>query len=275
MLIRSAKAAALAAVKVSAVAADRVHPPPKGVTVLIYHRVGGKSGLEIDLSPELFDAQMAALADAGNVITIDEAVDVLTGDPITKNDPVVVTFDDGTSDFSAHVVPILERHGIPATLYVATDFIERRRDFPHGGAPLSWAALADACATGLVTVGSHTHTHALVDRVAPEFVADELDRSIRLIEDRLGETPRHFAYPKAMGASGLAEAEVRRRFRSAAVAGGKPNPYGGTDVHRLYRTPIQALDGIRWFRAKAAGGMALEGTLRRVLNRGRYVGAST
>jgi peptidoglycan/xylan/chitin deacetylase (PgdA/CDA1 family) len=243
--------------------------------VLIYHRVGGGSGLEIDLSPALFEEQMSALAEAANVISLDAAIELLAGGDEPEGDPVVVTFDDGTRDFADHAVPILERHGVPATLYVATDFIEQGRAFPHDGAALSWSALADAHATGLITVGSHTHTHALLDRADAQAVVDELDRSIGLIHDRLGVAADHFAYPKGLGASGPAEAEVRRRFLSAAVGGGQPNRYGATDVHRLQRTPIQVLDGMRWFRAKAAGGMALEGALRRVLDRGRYVGASS
>lgn len=271
---RSAKERALRAVKMSAAAVDRVRPPEPGVVVLLYHRVGGASGLEIDLPTDLFSQQVEALAEAGNVVSLDVAVDRLASGSVTGTDSVVVTFDDGTADFASEVVPILERFRVPATLYVATDFIERSRSFPHDGTPLSWSALAAAQSTGLVTVGSHTHTHALLDRASPAVVADELDRSMALIEDRLGTTPAHFAYPKALGATGAAEAEVRRRFRSAALGGGKANRYRHTDMYRLQRTSIQVTDGMRWFRCKAAGGMALEGTLRRMINR-RYAGAAT
>lgn len=270
-----AKMGLMTAVKASANAADRMRPPPKGITVLLYHRVGGGSGLQIDLSPELFDEQMAVLAETANVVSLDTAVSILAGGEEPADDPVVLTFDDGTRDFADFAVPSLERHGVPATLYVATDFIEGNRPFPHDGAPLSWSALADAHATGLVTIGSHTHTHALLDRATPEVVADELDRSVGLLQERLGVAADHFAYPKGRGANGQGEMEVRRRFVSAALGGGQPNRYGVTDLYRLRRTPIQVLDGMRWFRAKAAGGMALEGALRRVLDRGRYVGAST
>ena len=46
-----------------AAAADRVLPPPAGVVVLIYHRVGGRSASEVDLDPAAFDAQLAHLAE--------------------------------------------------------------------------------------------------------------------------------------------------------------------------------------------------------------------
>ena len=49
-------------VKVASAGADRLRPHVAGVVILIYHRVGGGSSLEIDLDPGLFDEQMAAVA---------------------------------------------------------------------------------------------------------------------------------------------------------------------------------------------------------------------
>jgi peptidoglycan/xylan/chitin deacetylase (PgdA/CDA1 family) len=266
-------------VKTSAAAADRFRHPSPGVVVLIYHRVGAHSGLEIDLPVDLFDEQMAALAAEGRSTTLDDALVQLAAPSTVAHDaassPVVVTFDDGTADFAEVALPILERHRVPAALYLATDFVEQGRPFPSGGAPLSWRAIADARSTGLLTIGSHTHTHALLDRASGSEAARELDRSRELIGDRLGIAVDHFAYPKAVAGSAAAEAEVRERFRSAALAGTRPNPYGHTDPYRLARSPIQVSDGMRWFRRKAAGGMALEDGLRRVLNRRRYAGQST
>jgi hypothetical protein len=67
---------------------------------------------------------------------------------------------------------------------------------------------------------------------------------------------------------------VRARFASAAIAGTRPNRYGRTDPYRLHRSPVQVADGMRWFRRKVAGGMALEDDVRRLVNRLRYRGAT-
>ncbi|MCU1351632.1 MAG: Polysaccharide deacetylase, partial [Acidimicrobiales bacterium] len=189
--------------------------------------------------------------------------------------PIAITFDDGTADFVDVAVPILARHGLPATLFAATAFIDEGRPFPNDGRPASWAGLADAVATGLVQVGSHTHRHALLDRLAPAEIADELDRSIGLIGEHLGVPPRDFAYPKAVPGSPAADHAVRARFRSAALAGTRANPIGHTDPHRLARSPIQRSDDMRWFLRKADGGLRLEDALRRGLNRHRYAKATT
>ena len=275
MVRNTAKNLAASALKLTAASRDAVRPRGTGVVVLLYHRVGRRSQLAVDLPLSLFAAQVDELSRAGRVVALDTVVSQVAGPDEQSVPPVALTFDDGTADFADLVVPVLSRCAAPVTLYVATDFIESGRPFPHAGTPLSWAALRDVMSTGLVTVGSHTHTHALLDRIAPEEVADELDRSIKLIEDQLGVSPEHFAYPKALLGSASAQTAVRARFRSAAVAGTRPNHYGRTDPYRLHRSPIQVADGMRWFRRKARGGMGLEDDIRQLVNRRRYEGAVT
>jgi peptidoglycan/xylan/chitin deacetylase (PgdA/CDA1 family) len=268
---------ALRTLKTLAAAGDRVRPPTPGVVVLIYHRVGGGSGTEVDLPPEAFDEQMAWLAATGRVVSLDDAVVQLAAgddgadDAVAPDEgPIVVTFDDGTADLADVATPILVRHVVPATVYLATRFVDEGLDFPDDGTPLSWAAVRDMAATGLVTFGSHTHAHLLLDRLPPAEAIDELDRSKDLIEHHVGAPAHHFAYPKAVAASAEVEPLVRARYRSAALGGNRPNPYRGTDVHRLSRTAVQVSDGAAFFVRKARGGMALEDSLRRGLNRVRY-----
>ena len=258
-------------VKLAAGTADIVRRPVPGLVVLLYHRVGGRTPVSVDLPTEVFDDQMAELAATTTVLPLDEAIARLrAGHDLL--DHVVVTFDDGTADFVDEATPVLAHHGIPATLYVATRHIDEQVCFPDEGRPASWRGLADTVATGLVTIGSHTHSHTLLDRLPESAVAQELDRSVELIGERLGVEADHFAYPKALGPTPEADRAVRRRFRSAAVAGTRANA-PGSDPYALRRSPVQTTDGTRWFRRKVAGGMGLEDDIRAVANRRRYAGA--
>ena len=263
-------------VKLTAAGRDRLSHSNPGLVVLIYHRVGAGLGLEVDLPAPLFEAQMAALAETGRVVDLATGLAYLNaGDPNQMHPaPIAITFDDGTADFVDIALPILARHRLPVTLYAATEFIDEGRTFPNDGRPASWAGLADAVATGLVTIGSHTHRHRLLDRLPPPEVDDELDRSIGLIGDHLGLKVTDFAYPKAVPGSAYADQAVRSRFRSAALAGTRANLIGQTDRYRLSRSPIQRSDETRWFLKKADGGLRLEDTLRRRLNRLRYARAT-
>lgn len=260
------------AVKVAAGAADVLRPPAAGVVVLLYHRVGAQTSSSVDLPAALFERQMEVLASHHDVVSLDQVMHRLAGaEPVEPC--VAVTFDDGTADLVEVALPILERHSIPSTWYIATSFVDEQKPFDGAGASLTWEALKDACSTGLVSVGCHTHTHLLLDRVPPEVVEDELDRSIESIAANLGTPPLDFAYPKAVLGSAHAEDAVRARFRSAAVAGTRANVVGRTDLYRLARSPIQVSDGTKWFERKVGGGMGLEDTLRERLNRRRYARA--
>jgi peptidoglycan/xylan/chitin deacetylase (PgdA/CDA1 family) len=271
--MRRAKTIARQAVRVAGAALDSVRRPPRGVNILIYHRVGAISDLEVDLPTSLFRSQMQALAASGRVVTLQQALDQLRAGSVPEEDPVVVTFDDGTADVVDVAVPILAETGIPALLYLSTAFVEEGKPFPADGKPVSWAALADAMDSGVLTVGSHTHDHRLLDRVGEGEAVEQLDRSVSLIGERLGVQADHFAYPKAVPPNAIAEVAVKQRFRSAALAGGGSNPYQTTDVYRLARSPIQRSDGMGWFLRKAGGGLSLESRLRDLASRSRYARA--
>ena len=271
-LASAVRGAVLRTVKVAAAGLDLVGGPKPGVTVLIYHRVGARTGSAVDLPLPLFRDQIAYLAASGRVISLDEAVRRFGGGAgsVVPSDGVVVTFDDGTSDWPEPVMPVLTEFHVPATFYVATSFVDGTQEFPGGGQPVSWSGLRDMVSTGFAVVGSHSHSHALLDRVDGSTARDELDRSSRMIEDRLGRPCRHFAYPKALLGSPAVEDEVRRRFESAVLAGGRVNVPATTDPFRIWRTPIQTADGMRWFSRKAVGGMRLEGLLRERISSTRY-----
>ncbi len=270
----AASSTALAAVRGLSIARDAVDRPRAGVSILIYHRVGGGSTSAVDLTPAMFEAQLDHLGRHHTVVSLDEAVRGLSRADPSVNGRVVLTFDDGTADFADVVVPLLVRHHVRATLYLATAFVDEQRRFPWGTPPMSWSAVADAVSTGLVTIGSHTHTHRLLHRGDALSVRDDLDRSIELIGEHTGAAPLHFAYPKAMPGSNDAQAAVAERFRTAALAGSRLNPASSTDLQRLWRTPIQRSDSHRLFARKVRGGMRLEGTVRAAVSRRRDRDAS-
>ncbi len=256
--------------------ADDLTPRDDGVVVLAYHRVGARTDSSVDLPTPMFERQLDSLAKAGAVIDLDSATEVLAREsaPPRPGAPVVLTFDDGTADFVDVVLPRLVEHDLPATVYVATEHIDSQRHFPGDGVPASWSGLREAASTGLVHIGAHTHTHVLLDRLDVQAAADELQRCDDRISEEIGVRPRHFAYPKAVLGAPPAEHLVRHRYRSAAVAGTRPNVPGRCDPHRLHRSPIQRLDRWEGFVRKRWGGMTIEDDVRRQLNRIRYRGAT-
>ncbi len=153
---------------------------------------------------------------------------------------------------------------------MSTDFVERSVPFDYeGGAPLSWASIGEAMSTGLVRIGSHTHTHPRFDRISREEAVDEIDRSNGLIEDRLGVSATDFAYPQGRPAAPEVEDVIRSTFRSAALVGDLTNRYRQTDPHRLGRWLIRSEETIERFRRRLDGKLAMEESMRRGRRRHR------
>ena len=231
------------------------------LVILLYHRVG-VGNREIDLSAEAFERHVRYLAERDRVLSLDQA--------LTDGDAggVVLTLDDGYRDFYDHVLPTLVRHQVPALLYLATGLVDGEGEEADGDR-LVWTQLEEAVSTGLVTVGSHTHSHANLSRGGMTTAREEMRRSKELIEDRLGRGCRHFSYPWGVG-SEAAQLEARRCFDTAALDAWRTNRRGRIDPYRLGRTPVLRSDGWVFFRAKVNGGLDQEALLYRALGRGPW-----
>lgn len=216
-----------------------------GFHVLAYHLVGAGTGSPVDLPLATFRRQMEELAASGRVIALDEAGESGDAGDADQGPSVVVTFDDAYRSFRTHAFPVLSDLALPVTLYVPTGFVSRETPGPLAGArdlpALDWSELAELEASGLVTVGSHTHTHPDLDTLARADAGAaraELAHSKELLEERLDRPVEHFAYPRAR-ASAAAEREVRALYRSAVVAGGRVNQPHRFDPYRISRVPVR------------------------------------
>ena len=96
--------------------------------VLLYHRVNSDGDPYFPgISTEVFDAQMRYLARNYRVLSLGEILKRIEDG--SKVDPytIAVTFDDGYCDNFTYAHPILKKYGLPATLFVATGYIESDR----------------------------------------------------------------------------------------------------------------------------------------------------
>ena len=101
-----------------------------GGAILLYHRVAEVpyDPERLAITPELFDRQMAAVAARYEVVALTELARRLrAGEPVSRT--VCVTFDDGYADNLHVAAPILERHRLEATVFVATANVARPGEF--------------------------------------------------------------------------------------------------------------------------------------------------
>jgi peptidoglycan/xylan/chitin deacetylase (PgdA/CDA1 family) len=239
-------------------AADLVLGAWPGPRILIYHQIGAGSDRQMDLSPETFRGHVSWLLDHGRIVGFGDA---LSGaDDPESSSYYVLTFDDGYADFYENGFPLLRDQVIPFTLYLTTGHIENRELMHPGDRPLTWDQVGDMLASGLVTLGAHTHTHPDMRGLPRDQIEHEIGESNRLIELRTGEAPRHFAYPKGFWDED-AEKVVSATYLTAVLGAGAPISKD-TNPFRIGRVPVQRSDGQFFFKRKMARGMRLEERVR-------------
>jgi peptidoglycan/xylan/chitin deacetylase (PgdA/CDA1 family) len=242
-------------------AADVFLPSPRGPRILIYHQVGAGLGRQMEVTTEDFVWQLDWLAQNRHVVGLDEALE--RWEEEGSENLVVLTFDDGYRDVHTTAFPLLKERGMPFTLYLATRAIETGNGHP-GAEPLKWGQIEEMIASGLVTIGSHTHNHADLRALSTDEIVREIETSNELIESHFGLIPIHFAYPWGYW-SVEADSIIRHHFRSAALGSHSVGRIRGSDPFQMHRVPIQLNDGTMWFSSRIRGGLLAEEALRRIL----------
>lgn len=100
-----------------------------GTLVLVYHRIGDASDSPLNRSLFSagiadFDDQLAVLEREADVVAIDSLLEPRSRKLGRR---VAITFDDGYRDTGEVAWPLLRARGLPATLFLATGFIDRPR----------------------------------------------------------------------------------------------------------------------------------------------------
>ena len=113
-----------------------------------------------------------------------------------------VTFDDGFVSVLDNAVPELERHDIPATLFIPTGSLGKRpqwikdtADLAAGEQVMSVPQLISLQNHRLITIGSHSVSHPNFTKLDQKQAAMELRESKARLESILGREVASFSFP--------------------------------------------------------------------------------
>lgn len=170
------------------------------VPILMYHEIAGptRTASRLAVSPQAWSEQLAYLHDEGyRTITVAELSAALSGRGELPGRAVALTFDDGYEDFHSQAMPLLDRYGFTATLFVTTGWIQDAGPVAIGRRPgrmLSWTQITEAAGAG-IEVAAHSHLHPQLDQLPRKLLHDELYTSKAQLEDRLGLPVTGMSYP--------------------------------------------------------------------------------
>ncbi|HYN77016.1 MAG TPA: polysaccharide deacetylase family protein [Lamprocystis sp. (in: g-proteobacteria)] len=129
---------------------------------------------------------------------------------------MALTFDDGYENFYQFALPLLQRHGFPATVYVVASLIGGRAEWLEADgltvAPLMGGPRLREIRRAGIQVGSHALHHAPLAGLPAAALDAELAGSRRILEDLLDEPVLHLCYPYGSHDLAVVEAAARAGF---------------------------------------------------------------
>ncbi len=162
---------------------------PQGVNVpvLMYHAVSDDiwGGDELFVSPSDMEAQLAYIVDNGfDAIWFEDLAHIEDYDK-----PVILTFDDGYEDNYTELFPLLKKYGVKATIFVIAKSPSNEEHMA------TEQQIREMSTSGLVSIQSHTYTHAYLDELDYESTKYEMAQSKKIITRIAGKEPIVLCYP--------------------------------------------------------------------------------
>ncbi|MEN3761593.1 polysaccharide deacetylase family protein [Aeromonas veronii] len=141
---------------------------------------------------------------------------------------LMITADDGYQDNLTRMLPLLERYGYKAVVYVVTGEGYNRWDVEHPTNPdtkvslMSGEQVKALAASGHVEIGGHTLTHPRLSKLTPEQQAHEIQENKRQLEALLGHPLLSFAYPYGDMNESAKEQAITAGYRFAVATNSGP-----------------------------------------------------
>ena len=258
------------------------------VPILTYHKVTDfNEGIDSfwNVPPSLFSEQMDYLAQSRyRVISLEEYYLFHCGQRDIQEPCVVLTFDDGYANFFYNAFPVLEKYGFRSTLFLTGQFtgngncyqwdrplVKENPGIYQEVRTLLWPEIEEIQASGSVTFGSHSMSHAHLGLLSKPAVVHEVAASKAHLENRLGQPVEYFSYPGGVRDYGDLSDETERQLKSAEYRLACTSEIGrngrNENEYRLKRLGICGKDTVSVFRAKISGTLDWVGSAQKVFQR--------
>jgi peptidoglycan/xylan/chitin deacetylase (PgdA/CDA1 family) len=151
------------------------------------------------VTPTAFESQLQYLRRAGfRSVTLAEWVAAMHYRKPLPGRNVCFTFDDAYRNFVTHAVPLLEKYGFSAIVFVPCDFVGATNAWDRGVAEelalLDWSEMRHLASRG-IAFGAHALTHTPMTGLTNAAAMREASESKRILERELGVRITAFAYP--------------------------------------------------------------------------------
>ncbi len=217
--------------------------------ILAYHMVDPRFTVGLTrVRPQQFERQIRLLVEYKfDIVTISDYL--LSTD---QQKQIAITFDDGYESVYTHALPVLEKYGVPASVFVNPAFVGQYNTWDANlgwrCAHMDWKQI-DALHERGWEVGSHGMSHRDLSRLPEKTVEEELEKSCALIKNRLGVCSPVLSFPFGNVNDIVVMAAEKTGYKFGLSMGMlKKN----IPLHfKINRTGIYLLDNLIYFKLKA------------------------
>lgn len=216
--------------------------------ILMYHSISDAPG-PTSIAPEVFEAQMQALAASGLPVVTPDALANPPGPRV-----VIISFDDGFEDFADTAWPVLREHGFCPIVYLPSGLMGGMDHWAGGNIPprplMGWDKIEALAGEG-VCFGAHSVSHPDLTSLDTLMLEEEVSGSGQDIAARLGQPVRHFAPP--YGASNNSVLRQIAQHYDTSVGTRLGVAKAGDDIHDLPRLEMFYFTDIARWKAHLQG----------------------
>lgn len=179
---------------------NSLYGPCTNTPVFIYHHIQSKADaiknkqVSLSTNTDIFEEQLKYLQSKGyQTIDVGTLVNFFNGNSTIPAKSVILTFDDGYSDFYVNVYPLIQKYGFKAVSFIPTGLI-------NNSGYLTWDEINDMNRSGSVYFGNHTWSHYATIKNEEKTRLEINTADIQLSERGLNLL-KVFAYPYGSGNS--------------------------------------------------------------------------
>jgi len=242
----------------------------EGFGIFMYHRVAdhtnGVQAPTLNVTPSQFRHQMEGLLARGCECWPLRKLIAAHADsrPVPAN-VFAVTFDDGFANNYLHAWPVLRDLKIPATIFLATKYLDTEKPFPFDDwatgnwrrtptsawRPLTTGECREMQDSGLVELGAHTHSHRKFVNRCGEFHRD-MRTCLDVLHERLGIVRPTFAFPYGLWSPEMIDV-VKQLDVACALTTKHQRVQETNEVYRWGRFYVSERDTAAMLAAKISG----------------------
>lgn len=201
------------------------------VPIAMYHNIDDNAAFsKLSVSPESFKKQILFLKSHDyNVVRLEDLPDIIRGGKIPYK-TLAITFDDGYENNYKNAYPVLKECGLTATIFISPALIGRE-------GYLTWEQVIEMSESGVISIGSHTMSHAYLPDLPEQKLKIEIFDSKRAIESHIRKEIYSFSYPVGAFNDYVREKVIKAGYK-IAVATNPGKDYPKHDLFAMKRQRI-------------------------------------